>query len=229
MGRLPTNQALLDHLAGRFVENGWSMKKLIREIVLSRTYQLSTATGAQAKVDLENELHWRQNRRRLQAESIRDAILSVSGQLDKTVGGPTIKAGTSIEYGYKFDDTRRSLYTPVFRNTPLEILAVFDFADPNLVVGERTSSSVPTQALFLMNNPFVRQQAEAAATRLLQEDLADDSARIAHAYQRTLGRHPTSTERDVILEFVQTEQDTATAWTQILHSLVASLDFRFLN
>ena len=229
MGRLPTNQPLLDHLAVRFVEEGWSMKKLIREIVLSRTYQLSTATGAQAKVDLENELHWRQNRRRLQAESIRDAILSVSGQLDKTMGGPTIKAGTSIEYGYKFDDTRRSLYTPVFRNTPLEILAVFDFADPNLVVGERTSSNVPTQALFLMNNPFVRQQAEAAATRLLQEDLADDSARIAHAYQRTLGRNPTSTEHDVILNFVQTEQNPATAWTQILHSLVASLDFRFLN
>ncbi|MFL2943413.1 MAG: DUF1553 domain-containing protein [Limisphaerales bacterium] len=229
MGRLPTNQPLLDHLAVRFVEEGWSMKKLIREIVLSRTYQLSTATGAQAKVDLENELHWRQNRRRLQAESIRDAILSVSGQLDKTMGGPTIKAGTSIEYGYNFDDTRRSLYTPVFRNTPLEILAVFDFADPNLVVGERTTSSVPTQALFLMNNPFVRQQAEAAATRLLQEDLADDSARIAHAYQRTLGRRPTSTERDVILKFVQTEKNSATAWTQVLHSLVASLDFRFLN
>lgn len=229
MGRLPTNQPLLDHLAVRFVEEGWSMKKLIREIVLSRTYQLSTATGAQAKVDLENELHWRQNRRRLQAESIRDAILSVSGQLDKTMGGPTIKAGTSIEYGYKFDDTRRSLYTPVFRNTPLEILAVFDFADPNLVVGERTTSSVPTQALFLMNNPFVRQQAEAAATRLLQEDLADDSARIAHAYQRTLGRRPTSTEHDVILNFVQSEKDPTTAWTQVLHSLVASLDFRFLN
>ena len=80
-----------------------------------------------------------------------------------------------------------------------------------------------------MNNPFVRQQAEAAATRLLQEDLADDSARIAHAYQRTLGRRPTSTERDVILKFVQTEKDSATAWTQVLHSLVASLDFRFLN
>ena len=229
MGRLPTNQPLLDHLAVRFVEEGWSMKKLIREIVLSRTFQLSTANGAQAKVDLENELHWRQNRRRLQAESIRDAILSVSGQLDKTMGGPTIKSGTSIEYGYKFDDTRRSLYAPVFRNTPLEILAVFDFADPNLVVGERTTSSVPTQALFLMNNPFVRQQAAAAAARLLQDDLSDDSARIAQAYQRTLGRRPTSTEHDVILNFVQSEKDPTTAWIQVLHSLVASLDFRFLN
>lgn len=229
MGRLPTNQPLIDHLAVRFMEEGWSVKKLIREIVLSRTYQLSSATGPQAKADIENELHWRQNRRRLQAEAIRDAILSVSGQLDPASGGPTIKPGTSTEYGYQFDDTRRSLYTPVFRNTPLEILAVFDFADPNLVVGERTTSSVPTQALFLMNNPFVRQQAEAAAKGLLSLELVDDSARITRAYRRTLGRDATSTEREVILKFLATEKDAAKAWTQVIHSLYASLDFRFLN
>ena len=229
MGRLPTNQPLLDYLAVRFVEEGWSVKKLIREIALSRTYQLSSATGPQAKADIENELHWRQNRRRLQAEAIRDAILSVSGKLDPVLGGATIKAGTSSEYGYKFDDTRRSLYTPVFRNTPLEILAVFDFADPNLVVGERTTSSVPTQALYLMNNPFVRTQAEAAARSLLDLKLADDSARIARAYRRTLGRDATSTEREVILKFLATEKDAAKAWTQVIHSLYASLDFRFLN
>ena len=229
MGRLPTNQPLLDYLAVRFVEEGWSVKKLIREIALSRTYQLSSATGPQAKADIENELHWRQNRRRLQAEAIRDAILSVSGKLDPVLGGATIKAGTSSEYGYKFDNTRRSLYTPVFRNTPLEILAVFDFADPNLVVGERTTSSVPTQALYLMNNPFVRTQAEAAARGLLDLKLADDSARIARAYRRTLGRDATSTEREVILKFLATEKDAAKAWTQVIHSLYASLDFRFLN
>ena len=229
MGRLPTNQPLLDHLAVLFVEEGWSVKKLIREIVLSHTYQLSSATGPQAKADIENELHWRQNRRRLQAEAIRDAILSISGQLDPASGGPTIKPGTSTEYGYQFDDTRRSLYTPVFRNTPLEILAVFDFADPNLVVGERTTSSVPTQALFLMNSPFVRQQAEAAANRLLKENLPADTARVDGAYQRALGRRPTSTEREVILKFIQSEQDAPTAWRQVIHSLYASLDFRFLN
>ena len=229
MGRLPTNQPLLDHLAVRFVQEGWSVKKLIREIVLSRTYQLSSANGPQAKVDIENELHWRQNRRRLQAEAIRDAILSVSSELDTALGGATIKAGTSSEYGYKFDDTRRSLYSPVFRNTPLEILAVFDFADPNLVVGERTTSSVPTQALFLMNNPFVRAQAETAAKGLLSLELADDSARITRAYRRTLGRDATSSEREVILKFLATEKDGAKAWTQVIHSLYASLDFRFLN
>ena len=108
-------------------------------------------------------------------------------------------------------------------------MAVFDFADPNLVVGERTTSSVPTQALFLMNSPFVRQQAEAAANRLLKENLPADTARVDGAYQRALGRRPTSTEREVILKFIQSEQDAPTAWRQVIHSLYASLDFRFLN
>jgi hypothetical protein len=228
-GRLPTNQALLDHLAVRFVEEGWSIKKLIREIVLSRVYQLSSETGAQANVDVENKLHWRQNQRRLQAEAIRDSILSVSGKLDPQAGGTTMKADTSTEYGYKFEGARRSLYTPVFRNTPLEILSVFDFADPNLVVGERTTSSVPTQALFLMNSPFVRTQAGEAAKRLLDENLPDNIGRIKQAYRRALGRNATSREREIILKFLEQEKDQAKAWTQILHGLYASLDFRYLN
>ncbi|MBT5845608.1 MAG: DUF1553 domain-containing protein [Verrucomicrobiales bacterium] len=229
MGQLPTNQALLDHLALRFVKEGWSVKELIRGIVLSRVYQLSSETGAQAKVDVENKLHWRQNRRRLQAEAIRDSILSVSGKLNTTMGGATIKTGTTTEYDYKFGDSRRSLYTPVYRNTPLEILAVFDFADPNLVVGERTTSSVPTQALYLMNNPFVRTQSEAAAKRLLTEELIDNDARIENAYRRTLGRNPTSSEREILLKFLGQEKDGAKAWGTIFHSLFGSLDFRFLN
>ena len=229
MGQLPTNQALLDHLALRFVNEGWSVKELIRGIVLSRVYQLSSETGAQAKVDVENKLHWRQNRRRLQAEAIRDSILLVSGQLDPKVGGATIKTGTTTEYGYKFEGTRRSLYTPVYRNTPLEILAVFDFADPNLVVGERTTSSVPTQALYLMNNPFVRTQSEAAAKRLLAEELIDNTARIKNAYRLTLGRNPTSSEREILLKFLGQEKGEAKAWATIFHSLYGSLDFRFLN
>lgn len=230
-GRLPTNQALLDHLATRFVAKGWSVKKLIREIVLSRVYQLSSETRDLRceKVDIENKLHWRQTRRRLQAEAIRDAVLSVSGQLDTKSGGNTIKPGTTTEYGYQFEDTRRSLYTPVFRNTPLEILAVFDFADPNLVVGSRTTSSVPTQALFLMNSPFVRAQAASAAKRLLADKLPSDTARIRQAYRRTLGRNPTSLEREIIFEFLRQERDSQKAWTQILHGLYASLDFRYLN
>ncbi|MDP7009910.1 MAG: DUF1553 domain-containing protein [Verrucomicrobiota bacterium] len=230
MGRLPTNQALLDHLALRFVENGWSAKKLIREIMLSRVYQLSSGSGpAQAEADVENNLHWRQNRRRLQAEAIRDSILSVSGQLDKKVGGPTTKPGTTTEYGYEFDGARRSIYTPVFRNTPLEIMQVFDFADPNLVVGERTTSSVPTQALYLMNSPFVREQAKVATQRLLREKLADDSTRVERAYRLALGRNATSREREIILTFLKEENDPDKAWIQVFQGLYASLDFRYLN
>ena len=229
MGRLPANQALLDHLAVRFVEQGWSIKKLIREIVLSRVYQLSAEAGEQAKVDVGNELHWRQNRRRLQAEAIRDSVLSVSGQLDSKMGGATIKTGTKIEYGYIFEGTRRSLYTPVFRNTPLEILAVFDFADPNLVVGTRTTSSVPTQALYLMNSPFVREQAGLAAKQLLNEKLPNESSRIQRAYQRALGRNATSQEREILLKFLNNQTDTAKAWAQIIHGLYSSLDFRFID
>ena len=140
-----------------------------------------------------------------------------------------MKAGTSTEYGYKFEGTRRSLYTPVFRNTPLEILSVFDFADPNLVVGERTTSSVPTQALFLMNSPFVRTQAGEAAKRLLDENLPDNIGRIKQAYRRALGRNATSREREIILKFLEQEKDQAKAWAQIIHGLYASLDFRYLN
>ena len=229
MGQLPTNQTLLDHLANRFTEQDWSVKKLIREIVLSRTYQLSSNSGEQTQVDLENKLHWRQNRRRLQAETIRDSILAVSNQLDTKMGGPTIKEGTKIEYGYEFKGTRRSVYTPVFRNTPLEILAVFDFADPNLVVGERTTSNVPTQALYLMNSPFVREQANNAAKVLLAENLTDQSSRINQAYRRTLGRDATSSEREILLSFLDNQKDKAKAWSQIFHGLYASPDFRYLN
>ena len=229
MGQLPTNQTLLDHLANRFTEQDWSVKKLIREIVLSRTYQLSSNSGEQTQVDLENKLHWRQNRRRLQAETIRDSILAVSNQLDTKMGGPTIKEGTKIEYGYEFEGTRRSIYTPVFRNTPLEILAVFDFADPNLVVGERTTSNVPTQALYLMNSPFVREQADNAAKVLLAENLTDQSSRINQAYRRTLGRDATSSEREILLSFLDNQRDLAKAWSQIFHGLYASPDFRYLN
>jgi len=97
------------------------------------------------------------------------------------------------------------------------------------VVGERTTSSVPTQALYLMNNPFVRTQSEAAAKRLLTGELIDNTTRIEHAYRRTLGRNPTSAEREILIRFLEQEKDGAKAWGTILHSLYGSLDFRFLN
>src|SRR5262249_35182606 len=147
-GEPPSHPELLDHLALQFVQDGWSIKKLVRSLVLSHAYQMASTSRPEAlKLDPENRLLWRANRRRLEAECIRDAILVASGKPDRPAGGPTIKKGTTSEYGYTFDDTRRSIYTPVFRNRLLELFEAFDFPDPNLVIGKRNVSTVATQAL----------------------------------------------------------------------------------
>jgi cytochrome c553 len=148
-GEPPSHPELLDHLASRFVEDGWSVKKLVRRIVLSRTYRLSVATDPKGlAADPENRLRWRANRRRLEAECIRDAMLSVSGQLDTTMGGPTFKPNVTADYGYRHTDTRRSVYSPVFRNALPEVFEAFDFADPSMPTGRRYVSTVAPQALF---------------------------------------------------------------------------------
>ena len=230
MGDSPSNPDLLDYLSTLFIEEGWSPKKLVRKIVLSRAYQLSSSSApSQASSDIENLLHWRQNHRRLQAEAIRDSILSVSGALDGRLGGNTVKPGTKTEYGYQFGGTRRSIYTPVFRNTLPELMQVFDFADPNLVTGIRTTSSVPTQALFMMNNPFVQKQANLAADRLLKESLSGEKSRIEYTYLLVLGRLPTTREERILLDYLQINKNSKESWSQVFQSLFASLDFRHLH
>ncbi|MBI3469340.1 MAG: DUF1553 domain-containing protein [Planctomycetes bacterium] len=239
---------LLDWLAVCFVEQGWSVKKMIREIMLSRTYQLSSALGAGDErsaispgapgrsTDPENRFLSHQNRKRLDAEAIRDAILSVSGQLDLARGGPTIGAKTESEYGYRFDSLRRSVYLPVFRNNLPDIFEVFDFADPNNVTGRRNVSTLPAQALFLMNGPFVMDQARHAAEAILESDMPE-SDRIDLAYARTFGRPPTAAERDLSLRYVhefkpaKPTDPTALrlqAWTRFYQALFASLDLRYV-
>ena len=235
-GELPTHPELLDWLAVRFVEDGWSVKQTIRRIMLSRTYQQSSrANPAAAKVDPENRLLSRMNRRRLDAEALRDAILAVSGQLDLTVGGPTIEPGTKSELEYQFNTVRRSVYVPVFRNNLLEIFEVFDFADPNLVIGRRNTSTLPTQALYLMNSPFAMEQAGFAAERLLAAPNLDDAGRIDRAYQLALGRPPTPRERELALEYLSDMDDEiegstrAEAWAGLCQALFASIDFRYVD
>ncbi len=236
-GELPSHPELLDWLASEFVEHDWSVRHLIRQIVLSRTYQLSSQPAPDAlRADPENRLLGCADRRRLDAESIRDAILSVSGQLDLTAGGSTIRPGTKTEFGYEFNDTafdgrRRSIYVPVFRNTLLDVFEVFDFADPNLPMGRRAVSTLPTQGLYFLNSPWIYQQSAIAADRLLQEELTDED-RIALAHQRFLGRQPTPGERSLAEELLRGARDEATrqkAWTLICQSLYASLDFRYLR
>jgi hypothetical protein len=233
-GDRPTHSELLDYLAVSFVEQGWSVKKLIREIMLSRVYQLgseSSRASSGVEIDPENHLLWRMNRRRLDAECIRDAILLVSGDLLFGMGGSTIRPGTSADYGYKHTDARRSVYVPVFRNALPELFELFDFADPSRVTGSRNVSTVAPQALFLMNHPFVLEQARHAAERLLAMSGLDDRSRIEQAYQTALARMPSEGELRVALKYISETPVTERleAWAQLYQSIFASIDFRYLN
>jgi Protein of unknown function (DUF1553) len=237
-GDAPSHPELLDYLAVRFSSPraagglDWSVKKLIREIVLSRAYQMSSepnAAGLQA--DPENRLLWRMNRQRLEAEAIRDTILCVSGQLDRTALGNTVKKGTVAERDYPFDDVRRSIYTPIFRNRLLELFEVFDFPDPNMVLGKRNVSTVPTQALYMMNSPFIMTQARHAATRALKESRKDPE-RIDESYRLALGRLPTPRERELALAYVSaamTAEQRLAVWERFYQTLFACVDFRYVN
>ena len=232
-GEVPSHPELLDHLALRLIERRWSIKAIIREIMLSRVYQLSTRSSTAA--DPGNRLLSRANRKRLDAECIRDALLVVSGKLNPKAGGPTIRKFSLYDMGYKFDTTRRSVYVPAFRNAPLEILQVFDRANPNVVTGKRSESTLPTQALYLMNSPFVQDRARDAARLLLAETRDQPELRLDIAYLRALGRRPTAGERDIALLHLEATSNAPSdaadleAWTMLFHALFASLDFRYLN
>jgi len=240
-GELPSHPELLDHLAQQFVADGWSIKRLVRTIMLSRTYQLAaSATPGAAQLDPDNRLFSHANRRRLSAEEIRDAILWTSGQLDLTIGGPNIgdaggKSPTS-EYGYVYSDKRRSVYTPAFRNQRLELFEVFDFADANASIGLRPVTTVAPQALYLMNHPFVIEQARLAAERTPAGAVGDNPARLEQAYRVTLGRGPTAKERALALQFLSVvigpdagQSEQIEGWAQLHQSLLACVDFRYLD
>jgi hypothetical protein len=231
-GETPSHPELLDYLAVKFTQDGWSVKKLIRTMVLSRAYQMaSEPNDAGMKADPENRLLWRMNRQRLQAEAIRDTILHVSGQLDRVALGNTIKKGTVAERDYVFDDVRRSIYTPIFRNRLHELFEVFDFPDPNIVTGRRNVSTVPTQALYMMNSPFIMTQARHAATLALKDANLKDAERIDLAYRKTLGRLPTPRERELALAFVSVPvfEQRLPAWERFYQTLFACVDFRYVN
>jgi cytochrome c553 len=226
-GERPSHPELLDWLALRFVEGGWSVKKLVRLIVTSSTYRMSSAAAKAPDADPENRLLWRMNRRRMDAECIRDTLLRVSGRLKLEGGGPSYPASLAADYAYKHADPRRSVYVPVFRNSLPEIFEVFDFGDASVVNGRRDVSTVAPQALFLLNNPFVADQARGAAERLLAERHADDRARVERAYRWALGRRPTDSEAAVALRHAS--GDPRAAWASIFHALFCSIESRFVD
>lgn len=237
MGQRPSHPALLDYLADQFVKNDWSTKWLIREIMTSHVYRLSSQTTPNGIAnDDQNRLLWRANRRRLDAEVLRDSLLAVSGKLDLTPGGLTIRKLKQYDLGYQFDTIRRSVYVPAFRNSMLDMFEVFDFANPNLVIGDRTTSTLPTQALFMMNNPMVINQSKEFAARLLAIESLTDDQRIETAFRMAIGRRPTQNEKANATTYLATFEDDSNvgesrlkAWSSFCHALFSSLEFRYID
>jgi hypothetical protein len=252
MGEKPTHPELLDHLALRFMEHDWSIKKMVREIVLSRTYQLATQSAPQNfAADPDNTLFWRMNTRALDAESLRDAMLAVSGKLDlyPPEGSPVCRTADQGRQGLvqtlmvtQQPSNHRSVYLPIVRDVLPEALALFDFANPGLVTGDRESTNVPSQSLYLMNNPQVLSMSDAFARRVYESG-KDNPTRIANAYWMAFGRAPTAEEgqatRTFFSEFAQ-DADKQQAkggnknlaplvWSAFCQSLIASAEFRYLN
>jgi cytochrome c553 len=245
-GERPSHPELLDHLAARLVANEWSVKGTIREIMLSRTYRLSVAHDEHNhSKDPDNFLVWRMNRKRLEAEAIRDGMLAASGRLDKAPGIASFMADKEGDIGRRLkvsvsenDNVRRSVYLPVVRDELPEMFKVFDFAEPSLVVGRRDPTTVPTQALFMMNSRFVLAQSRILAKLIIDE--RDGAAeRIETAYRRTLSRPPTTPESARGLRFVEETRaaldgedpdgSDLLAWTSFCQALFASAEFRYLN
>ena len=244
-GQKPTNPVLLDFLTVRFVESGWSIKRTLKELVLSRTYQLSGEDNAtNLAKDEANESLWRWNRKRLDAEALRDGVLAAAGQLDITrpEGSPVIELGlrelgpTSDFAPIQQPSRHRSVYLPVLRNKPPESLAIFDQPDPSLVVGQREITTSPAQALFLMNSPFIQEQSDQLARRLLTEKGLDDSRRVEQAFLAALSRRPTAAESDRVKRYLAAttvggdKKDAAKreAWSRFAQSLLALPEYRFL-
>ena len=213
-GERPSHPGLLDRLAVRFVQNGWSIKRLVREIVLCRTYrQASTFDRRAFQRDPDNRLLWRASKRRLMAESIRDAMLAVSDELDssrpeaslvgRVIGDrPISLIGLDKRVPADLDGSvHRSVYLPVIRDRLPDALELFDFAEPSLVSGRRDTTNVPVQALYLMNSPFVQKQAAALASRLARETRTNDG-RVDAAFMLCFGRAPDAEERQWSLGFL---------------------------
>ncbi|MEX2577467.1 MAG: PSD1 and planctomycete cytochrome C domain-containing protein [Verrucomicrobiales bacterium] len=237
-GARPSHPQLLDHLATRFVEEGWSVKALVREIATSRTYQLdSIAVGESREADPENRWLTRHPRRRLDAESLRDGILKASGQLNPEPADGSLVRHRDILVNLAGDLHRpsrhRSVYLCYLRNSPPPELAAFDLPDFLAVEGRREASNVPGQALYLFNNLFVVEQARHFARSLLDEPETDDEAKIRRAFHRVFQRDPAPRELLRSTELLARTEDApgskATAWASFAQALFATNEFRYVD
>lgn len=238
-GQPPSNPALLDHLAARFIAHGWSVKKLITEIMSSRVYQLSTAHDAKAfEIDPGNRLHWRMDRRRLDSDALFDAIRAISGDLvyerptPAFLGAPNDNRVKSMDLKAWCAPTvnHRTIYQPLLRDRVPDEWSTFDFPVPEFVTGRRGETTVPTQALFLMNSPFIVEKSKTTADRLLRK-AKDHDTLIRDAYELILNRAPRDEEQREAVKFLQsltTSSDPQSAAAALCQTLFASAEFRYL-
>jgi len=257
-GAAPSHPALLDYLAATFIENGWSTKQLIRSIVLSRVYQLDSAVApeqaAQLEIDPDNQWLWRFRPRRLEVEAFRDATLQVAGRLDRSRPESFLSPWSPYERHVltdfkpfvtpdQLENPHRSVYFPVIREALPEIYSLFDFADPNRVVGQRNESTLPSQALFLMNSPWLIERSTWTVARL-HEAVDDDESRLNLLYRLAFGRAPLQEELEFGLAYLASpevappqaapdkESDEVvypTRWVSYCQMIFASTEFRYLQ
>jgi hypothetical protein len=237
------------------MQEGWSVKRLIRQLVLSRTYQLSSDFHrAAAARDPENRWLWRMNRRRLQVEALRDGLLAVSGQLDRSptdsvVADLNIQAtGVGVKPNKPVRSVRRTIYLPVVRNDLPALFQLFDFGDALSVNGRRSTTTVAPQSLFMMNSPLVLAAPRRTAASVLAGDDADDERRsLERFYSRILGRPPRPEEIEPSLALVHAALSEAAgseasasgasdrasarvrAWAVLGHALFCSTSFQYLD
>jgi hypothetical protein len=232
-GNPPTHPELLDSLAVSFMDDGWSTKRLIRELVLSSTYrQASDDRPACVAVDPENQLWWRHNRRRLDLEALRDSLLVAAGRLDETMGGPSVQLTTAPF------STRRSVYGFIERQNLPAFFRTFDFANPNTHTPTRPQTVSPQQALFLMNSPFVIEQATHLAARSVSENAEQSAAaqvrRVNRLFRFALGRDATVNEVTDALEFLAAknappDSEHLGRWEQLAQVLLMCNEFAFVD
>ena len=230
LGEKPTHPELLDYLTYRFLESGWSIKAMHREIMLSATYQLSTQQNEDnLNIDADNRYLWRMNRRRLEVEAWRDALLSVSGKLDPHMEG----ASTNLADP---KNSRRTVYAFISRHELNNMLRLFDFPDANITASTRAETTVPQQQLFVLNSPFMIEQAKAFAKRLKAEAGDDIDARVRYAFTLAFSRPVGDVELKLANQYLavashDTEKDknTMDRWERYAQVLLGSNEFMYLD
>ncbi|MEI8019086.1 MAG: PSD1 and planctomycete cytochrome C domain-containing protein [Schlesneria sp.] len=243
LGLPPSNPELLDHLAARFVNEGWSTKGMIRSLVLSRTYQMSSHPTVADAVDPDNELWHRMPIKRLEGEVIRDSLLAVSGRLDPTPFGPSVPIhltefmqgrGRPGNSGPLDGAGRRSIYISVRRNFLSPMMLAFDTPSPFSTVGRRTVSNVPAQALILMNDPFVVEQANRWSERLLADASQNTQQRLDQLYLTAFARKPNASESAEAIAFLNFQgadkpENQRVAWNNLCHVMFNLKEFVFVE